>query len=104
MSETMDTYRKTAAEMSADTREKVIVDLRKDREYSMGTAPGAVHIEGETFSAHMDELPKDKPIYLMCYTGVTSDEMTALLRERGYEAYSIEDGYRGYFRWTLENL
>ena len=100
----MENIRKTAADMAADAREKVIVDLRKEREFAMGSAPGAVHLDGETFPEHMDELPTDKPIYLLCYTGVTSDENAALLRARGYEAYSIEDGYRGYFRWTLENL
>lgn len=96
-------FRKTAAEMAQDQREKMVIDLRGDREYHMGTCPGAVHIYWEEFEEYIPELPKDKPVYLMCYTGETSDEFAKYLQEKEYEAYSIEDGYRGYLRWSFVN-
>lgn len=76
----------------ADTRDKLILDLRKDREFQLGTIPGAVHIYWEDLQNQMQELPKDKPIYMMCYTGETSDEFAQWMQEHGWEAYSIEDG------------
>lgn len=94
-------YQRTTDEMMTDTREKLIIDLRKEREFRLGTCPGAVNIYWEELEQHFSELPKDKPIYMMCYTGVTSDEYAQLLQKQGYEAYSIEDGYRGYYRWSI---
>lgn len=99
----MRNFRKNAAEMAEDAREKLVIDLRGDREYQLGTYPGSLHIYWEEFEEHMPELPKDKPLYLICYTGETSDEFAKELQVRGYEAYSIEDGYRGYLRWSFAN-
>lgn len=97
----MQTYSRTIEQMMADSREKLILDLRKDREFRLGTIPGAVHIYWEDLNDRMAELPKDKPIYMMCYTGETSDEFAAWMQEHGWEAYSIEDGYRGFYRWQI---
>jgi rhodanese-related sulfurtransferase len=97
----MENYRKEYAQMLEDNREKLIIDLRKDREFNLGSCPGAIHIYWEEFDNQLDELPKNKPIYLMCYTGVTSDEYAEILNERGFEVYSIVDGYRGYLRWSF---
>ncbi|MDO4174290.1 MAG: rhodanese-like domain-containing protein [Eubacteriales bacterium] len=97
----MTAYQRTADEMMNDPREKLVIDLRKEREFRLGTCPGSIHIDWEDLESHVAELPKDKPIYLMCYTGVTSDEYAELLQNRGYEVYSIEGGYRGYYRWSI---
>ncbi len=97
----MQTYSRTTEQMMADTREKLILDLRKDREFHLGTIPGAMHIHWEELNDRMSELPKDKPIYMMCYTGETSDEFAAWMQEHSWEAYSIEDGYRGFYRWQI---
>ena len=71
----MQIYRKTTQQMMADTRDKLILDLRKDREFRLGTIPGAVHIYWEDLQNQM--------------------------QEHGWEAYSIEDGYRGFYRWQI---
>lgn len=97
-------YRRTPEEMNDDEREKLVIDLRKEREFSMGTHPGAINIYWEQFEEHIPELPKDKPIYLLCYTGATSDEIAEYLQKHGYEAYSIEGGYRMYFVWQIQNM
>lgn len=49
----MQTYRKTTQQMMADTRDKLILDLRKDREFRLGTIPGAVHIYWEDLQDRM---------------------------------------------------
>lgn len=97
----MEKYQREYAELLNDKRDKLIIDLRKDREFNMGSCPGAVHIYWEEFDKQLDELPKDKPVYLLCYTGKTSDEYAEFLNNRGYEVYSILDGYRGYLRWSF---
>lgn len=90
-----------AADMIGDTREKCIIDLRKEQDYKRGSCEGAVNIYWEEFEDKIPELKKDKPLYLICYTGETSDEYAQYLRKIGYEAYSIQEGYRGYMRWKL---
>ncbi len=40
----------------------------------------------------MNEIPKDKPVYLICYTGQKSDEIAERLSELGYEIFSVVKG------------
>lgn len=93
-----------AEAMMEDAREKCIIDLRKAEDYEKGSCSGAVNIYWEDFDERIPELTKEKPLYLLCYTGETSDEYAKCLRRQGYEAYSIQEGYRGYMRWKLRQI
>lgn len=97
-------YRKTVEELEEDLREKLVVDVREQEEYKKETIPGAVNIYWEEFEEQKHKLPKDMPIYLMCYTGQKSDELADDLNREGYEAYSVTEGYRGYLRLKLQRL
>ena len=68
-------YQRTIEELENDSREKLIIDIRKEADYRKETYPGARHIYWEEFETHLAELPKDKPIYLFCYTGDTSGDL-----------------------------
>jgi tRNA(Ile)-lysidine synthase TilS/MesJ/rhodanese-related sulfurtransferase len=93
--------RKTIQEMQEDTRDKCIVDIRKAEDFEKETYPDSINIYWEEFSSHIEELPKDIPVYLLCYTGQRSDELAGELQELGYEAYSIEQGILAYRRIKL---
>lgn len=97
-------YRKSVEEMERDQRKKLIVDIRKEEDFERETYPGAENIYWEEFSSHIEELPKDQPLYLLCYTGQKSDELAEELSGQGYEAYSVEGGYRAYLRKKLADL
>ena len=104
----MEDYQRTAGQMAEDEREKLVIDLRKEREYKLGTCPGAVNLYWEELEEKLQTdgldamgFPNDKPIYLLCYTGKTSDEYAKYLCQHGFEAYSIVEGYRGYLRWSF---
>jgi len=94
-------YQKTASEMMEDIRDKMIIDLRKQEDYQKGSCENAINIYWEEFDKRIGELPKNQVLYLLCYTGETSDEYAQYLETQGYEAYSIVEGYRGYLRWKL---
>ena len=94
-------YQRTIEELQKDEREKVIIDIRREADFLRETYPGAKHIYWEEFEAHKDEVPKDRPVYLICYTGERSDELARELLEEGYEAYSVQGGYRAYLRMKL---
>ena len=68
-------YHRTIEELQKDEREKVIIDIRREADFLRETYPGANHIYWEEFEAHRDEVPKDRPVYLICYTGERSDEL-----------------------------
>ena len=94
-------YQRTIEELQKDEREKVIIDIRREADFLRETYPGAKHIYWEEFEAHKDEVPKDRPVYLICYTGERSDELARGLLEEGYEVYSVQGGYRAYLRMKL---
>ena len=95
---------RTIEELQEDTREKQIIDIRDRADFEKETYPGAVNIYWEEFEEHMDEIRKDCPVYLICYTGQKSDEIADELTEQGYEIYSIKNGYRAWLRIKLSKL
>ena len=78
----------------------VLVDTRDKSALDYGIIPGAIHISHMELAENTDEalsnLPKDKTIILYCSRGQQSIEDAALLRERGFDALSLEKGYNGY--------
>ncbi len=100
----MSDFVKKIEEMEADSRDYLVIDVRSAEDFEKETYPGAVNIFWETFSEHADELPADRPIYLLCYTGQRSDEIADEFSSKGYEIYSIEQGFRAYTRQKLAKL
>ena len=96
--------RKSIEQLIEDNRDKIVVDIRSKEEYEKESYPGAVNIFWEQFDNHINEIPKEKPVYLICYTGQKSDEIAERLSEEGYEIYSIENGYHSYLRLKLKQL
>lgn len=97
-------YRKTIDELQKDARDKQVIDLRSEEDFEKETYPGALNIYWEKLGERMDEVSKDIPVYLICYMGQKSDEIAQNLQEQGYEAYSVEGGYRAYLRKKLADF
>lgn len=95
---------RTIEELQEDTREKQIIDIRDVADFEKETYPGAVNIYWEELTAHMDEIRKDCPVYLLCYTGQKSEEIAEELTEQGYEIYSIKNGYRAWLKMKLSKM
>ncbi|MCI7532939.1 MAG: ATPase [Lachnobacterium sp.] len=97
-------YRKTIDELQKDARDKQVIDLRSEEDFEKETYPGALNIYWEELGERIDEVSKDIPVYLICYTGQKSDGIAQNLQEQGYEAYSVEGGYRAYLRKKLADF
>lgn len=95
---------RTIEELQEDTREKQIIDIRDAADFEKETYPSAVNIYWEELTAHMDEIRKDCPVYLLCYTGQKSEEIAEELTEQGYEIYSIKNGYRAWLKMKLSKM
>ena len=95
---------RTIEELQEDTREKQIIDIRDAADFEKETYPGAVNIYWEELAVHMDEIRKDCPVYLLCYTGQKSEEIAEELTEQGYEIYSIKNGYRAWLKMKFSKM
>ncbi len=75
----------------------VLVDIRGEDAYAHGHMPGAVCWDGKDPEG---ALPKDKEVVLYCGVGEKSVPVASALREEGYRAYSLKDGFRA---WLMES-
>lgn len=71
-----------------------ILDIRKEDDFTGNSIEGSIHYEWENvFDLIEDEvLPKDKKIVVVCYTGQSAGQITAILRLLGYDACSLLGG------------
>ncbi len=95
---------KTIYEMMEDRqqREIFVVDVRQTPDFEKETFPGAKHIYWEEFLDRKEEVPKDKPVYLLCYSGKRSEDIAEELQPEGYEIYSVEGGYYSYIKYEMD--
>lgn len=91
-------------EFLKDDREKVVLDVRTDEKYESDNIEGSLHIYWEQLYDHLDEIPKDKPIFIFCNTGIKSKELANDLYEKGFDTYSILQGYNAYKRARANTL
>ena len=96
--------RKTIQALIEDAGEKLVIDIRSEEDYKRETYPGAIHIFHENFMDELDRVPKDRPVYLIFYTGQKSDDIAEELSGQGYEIYSIDGGFHSYLRYKLQKL
>lgn len=96
--------RKTIQALIEDAGEKLVIDIRSEEDYKRETYPGAIHIFHKDFMDELDRVPKDRPVYLICYTGQKSDDIAEELSGQGYEIYSIDGGFHSYLRYKLQKL
>ena len=90
----------TIEELETQT-EPFIVDIRTEDDYKRGSLQNAINIPMAQLKERMDQLPKDKTIYLLCHTGERSVDYVEMLDDAGYDAVNISGGYRSFLRKQL---
>lgn len=81
-----------------------VLDVRPADAYTRGSVPGAVSIPLAEVEERMEELPKEKPVYVLCHTGEWSVDAVYELEAAGYDAANIEGGYRSFLRKKLSEF
>lgn len=74
--------------------EAIVLDVREPHELAISAlpGPGVVHMPMQTVPARLAELPRDRPIAVLCRVGGRSAQVTAYLRRQGFDATNIAGG------------
>ena len=75
-----------------------VVDVRERDAFAAGHVAGALLIPKGQLRAGMHELDRARPVYVICATGNRSLAMTDLLREAGFNAFSVTGGTAAWAR------
>lgn len=76
----------TAAQMLRDGA--LLLDVREPFELALSTIAGSRHIPMRQIPGALGELPRDRPIIVLCHAGVRSMKVTGYLRANGYSLVS----------------
>lgn len=63
-----------------------VVDVRTDDEWREGHLPGALHIMGGYLPDRVGEVPRDRPLVVMCGSGYRSTIAASVLERAGFTA------------------
>ncbi len=91
----------TAAELRTALAQPVpplVLDVREPYEWRQVRMPDARHIPMNDVPNHVDELPRDRQIVVVCAHGSRSYGVAAWLVEHGYPAASLQGGISQFAR------
>jgi NADPH-dependent 2,4-dienoyl-CoA reductase/sulfur reductase-like enzyme/rhodanese-related sulfurtransferase/TusA-related sulfurtransferase len=73
----------------------VFIDVRTPEEFEVGSIENALNINDLELRQRLNEIPKDKNIYLFCEVGFRGYLATRLLLQEGFEkVYNLTGGYK----------
>ncbi len=80
------------ARLRAEHPELVLLDVREPVELRMASIPGALAMPMRTVPARLHELPKDRPIAVICHHGGRSYQVARFLLAQGFGDVANVDG------------
>ncbi len=78
-----------------DTDDAHILDVREPDEVAQARVEGAQHIPLGSLVERLDEVPRDRTVYVMCHVGGRSAQATQYLEANGVDAVNIAGGILG---------
>lgn len=71
----------------------VLLDVREPEEYARGHVAGAVNLPQADLATSLSQVPRDRPIYAICWSGARSLRSAQFLKQAGYESvFSVRGG------------
>nr|WP_084802560.1 rhodanese-like domain-containing protein [Halorientalis sp. IM1011] len=89
------------------TNDLFVLDVRTERDYARRRIPGSTNLpvyedllryDYSGLEHHLDDLPGDEEIAVVCKAGVTSARAAEFLRAHGFDAKSVRDGMSAWGR------
>ncbi|GGR16758.1 MULTISPECIES: rhodanese-like domain-containing protein [Agromyces] len=88
------------AEVHAAT-DAYLIDVREHEELAQARVEGAHHIPLGELVARLDEVPRDRTVYVMCHVGGRSAQAVQYLEQQGIDAVNVEGGILAWYQHGL---
>lgn len=73
-----------------------IIDVREKNEYELSHLNGSLNLPLSEIRERLNEIPKDRPVYVHCRSGQRSYNACLLLKHMGYDnVFNVSAGYMG---------
>ena len=79
-----------------------LLDTRTPGEYGRGHIEGFINIPVDDLRERLGEIDRDKPVYVICQSGLRSYIACRILAGHGFDCYNFSGGYRFYAAVTQE--
>lgn len=73
-----------AERLKRDSR-PLVLDVRTDSEWDAGHIEGARHVHAGQVEQHLEEIPRDRPVAVICGSGHRASIAASLLKRHGYQ-------------------
>ena len=81
----------------ADLSQVTLLDVRTPDEFELGAIPGAVNLPLDELREHLDEIPRDKPVWVYCGVGLRGYLASNILKDNGFkEVRNLIGGLKTY--------
>jgi hydroxyacylglutathione hydrolase len=78
-----------------------LLDVRTEQEWDSGHIEGALHIHGGKLQERFEELPRDRPVAVVCGSGYRASIAASFLKREGFE--SVANVLGGMAAWKAAN-
>lgn len=72
--------------------EATLLDVREPSELAIAAIEGALHVPMRQVPARLAEIPKDRPVLVLCHHGGRSQVVADWLAAKGYQAANVAGG------------
>ncbi len=79
-----------------------ILDVRRDEEWREGHIPHAQHLHLAELARHIDDVPHDEPVAVICRTGHRAEIAASMLTATGRKVIAVGQG--GMADWLERGL
>jgi rhodanese-related sulfurtransferase len=78
---------------SLSSTKALVVDVRDAEEFTAGHIPGAINLPLPQLRSRLNELPRDREIWVNCVVGQRAYYALRLLRQRGFTVKNLSGGF-----------
>jgi hydroxyacylglutathione hydrolase len=79
-------------ELRARPSEAAVIDVREPEEFAGGHVPGAVNLPQADLATRLDEIPRDRPVFVICQGGFRSLRAAQFLSQCGIDDVASVQG------------
>lgn len=75
---------------------ELLIDVRKPKERESGYIKGSINIPLDDLRERLNEIPKNRTVYVSCQVGLRGYLASRILKNNGYDVKNVDGGWRTY--------